>query len=51
MIPRFRCVSVALPALLTDEALRAARSFRFKPARVDGHNIPSQMRLAFHFQM
>jgi Gram-negative bacterial TonB protein C-terminal len=41
----------ALPGMVTDEALRAALLFRFKPARADGRNIPSQMRLAFHFQM
>jgi TonB family protein len=41
----------ALPGMVTDEALRAARSFRFKPARVNDRNIPSQMVLSFQFRI
>jgi TonB family protein len=41
----------ALPGMVTDEALRAARSFRFKPARVNDRNIPSEMLLSFQFRI
>jgi TonB family protein len=40
-----------LPGLLTNEALKASRSFQFKPARVNDRTVPGQMVLSFQFRM
>jgi outer membrane biosynthesis protein TonB len=41
----------ALPGIVTNEALKAARSFLFKPARANDRTVPSQMVLSFQFRM
>jgi TonB family protein len=41
----------ALPRLVTSEALRAARLFRFQPARVNDHSVRSHMTLYFQFRL
>ena len=52
-VPDARVLSTKgpLPGIVTNEALKAARSFLFKPALVNDHNVPSQMVLSFHFRM
>jgi len=40
----------SLAGMVGAEALRAARLFRFKPARENDRNIASQMTLSFRFR-
>lgn len=41
--------SKRIPKNITDSALSAAKKWRFFPATVNGHPVPSDMTLQFHF--
>lgn len=43
-------VLAGLPAF-REEALRAARQWRFEPARVNGHAVPASFRLTLNFRL
>ena len=39
------------PAIFHNEAIRAAMKWRYKPASIDGTNVPSQSKITFNFNL
>jgi protein TonB len=46
-----KATPVSGPSIFHSEAIKAAMKWRYKPASIDGTNVPSQTRITFNFHL
>jgi periplasmic protein TonB len=46
-----KAVPVSGPTVFHDEAISAAKKWRYKPASINGTNVPSQSKITFNFNL
>jgi TonB family protein len=46
-----KAIPVSGPSIFHNEAIKAAMKWRYKPASIDGTNVPSQSKITFNFNL